>query len=66
MIRSKTVYAYIKTFKDSPPQLENTHFKEMLDNSNGKNNEIHKTNFINIKLNSTDQSTTGSPFSDCI
>tara|TARA_B100000900_G_C20427165_1_gene653430 strand:- start:317 stop:727 length:411 start_codon:yes stop_codon:yes gene_type:complete len=34
---AKQIYAYIKTFKDSPPQLEEiTIFKEMLDNSNRK------------------------------
>jgi len=34
---AKQIYAYIKTFKDSPPQLEEIPiFKEMLDNSNRK------------------------------
>ena len=34
---AKKIYAYIKTFKDSPPQLEEIPiFKEMLDNSNRK------------------------------
>ena len=34
---AKQIYAYIKTFKDSPPQLvEIPIFKEMLDNSNRK------------------------------
>ena len=34
---AKQIYAYIKTFKDNPPQLEEIPiFKEMLDNSNRK------------------------------
>ena len=34
---AKQIYAYIKTFKDSPPHLEEIPiFKEMLDNSNRK------------------------------
>tara|TARA_X000000368_G_C22470865_1_gene467668 strand:- start:12 stop:422 length:411 start_codon:yes stop_codon:yes gene_type:complete len=34
---AKQIYAYIKTFKDNPPKLEEiTIFKEMLDNSNRK------------------------------
>ena len=34
---AKQIYAYIKKFKDSPPQLEEIPiFKEMLDNSNRK------------------------------
>ena len=36
-LEAKQIYAYIKTFKDSPPQLEEIPiFKEMLDNSNRK------------------------------
>lgn len=34
---AKQIYAYIKTFKDNPPKLEEIPiFKEMLDNSNRK------------------------------
>ncbi len=36
-LEAKQIYAYIKTFKDSPPQLEEIPiFKEILDNSNRK------------------------------
>ena len=36
-LEAKQIYAYIKTFKDNPPQLEEIPiFKEMLDNSNRK------------------------------